>query len=218
MLLSRFLGWFFTHLYTDWARGYDAVAWSVSLGAWKTWILSLLPNLTGESILELGHGPGHLQAALHAQGLARRIVGFDASQQMGQLTQTRLAYEGFTAALVRGYAQRLPFSNTSFQQVVATFPSEYIAHPHTLAEIRRVLLPGGELLILPVAVPRQFALRVLFYVTGQAPAPTALQHLGEQFCSALIQHGFAEARIEIRQTKTASLLVVRGQAKMKAEG
>ncbi|GAB4495993.1 MAG: hypothetical protein OHK0052_04960 [Anaerolineales bacterium] len=212
MLFSRFLGWFFKHLYTTWARLYDAVAWSVSLGAWNKWILSLLPDLTGEAILELGHGPGHLQAALHAQGSARRIVGFDASRQMGRLAQARLEQLGFPAALTCGYAQQLPFTNTCFQQVVATFPSEYIADPLTLDEIRRVLLPGGELLILPVAVPRQFALRALFHVTGQAPASTALQHTGELFCNALIQHGFTDTRAEIRKTKTASLLIVSGKA------
>lgn len=210
MLLSRFLGWFFKHLYTTWARLYDVVAWSVSFGAWNDWVRSLLPNLKSNSILELGHGPGYLQTALHAQGTAVRVVGFDASKQMGLLAKQRLLRVDFTPALVCGYAQSLPFSSACFQQVVATFPSEYIAHPHTLREIQRVLLPDGELLILLAAIPRNCLLRMLFYVTGQAPAQTALQDFGEQFCIQLRQAGFANAHATIHQVNTASLLVVRG--------
>lgn len=210
MLRSRFLGWFFKHLYTSWAYLYDVVAWSVSFGAWNNWVLSLLPDLTGASILELGHGPGHLQAALYQQGTIARLAGLDASKQMGWLAKRRLSRLGFIPALVYGYAQNMPFSSACFQQVVATFPSEYIAHPHTLREIQRVLLPDGELLILLAAIPRNRLLRTLFYVTGQAPAQTALQHFGEQFCIQLQQAGFANAHATIHQMNTASLLVVRG--------
>lgn len=218
MLLMRFLGWFFKHLYTTWARLYDAVAWSVSLGAWNNWVLSLLPNLTSELILELGHGPGHLQTALRTQNTAALVVGFDASQQMGRLAKQRLQKFGFAPALVCGYAQKLPFSSACFAQIVATFPSEYIAHPHTLSEIQRVLLPGGELLLLLAAIPGNPLLRALFYVTGQAPAQTALQHFGEQFCAQLQRAGFAEAHATIRQTKTASLLIVSSSKSQTAQG
>jgi len=57
--------------------------------------------------------------------------------------------------------------------VAATFPSEYIFEPQTLAEIRRVLRPGGKLVIIPSAwITGQGWLEQLaaelFRVTGQA--------------------------------------------------
>src|SRR5690606_17223631 len=53
--------------------------------------------------------------------------------------------------LVRAQAQHLPFAAASFDEIVATFPSEYILHPDTLHAIQRVLQPQGQLLVLPTA-------------------------------------------------------------------
>ncbi|MFN2198120.1 MAG: hypothetical protein ACK2UW_18520, partial [Anaerolineales bacterium] len=63
-ILSTFLRWFFRHLYTDLAWSYDYVASTVSLGLWNEWVLSVLTDMIRPPILEIGHGPGHLQAAL----------------------------------------------------------------------------------------------------------------------------------------------------------
>src|SRR6185436_5931069 len=49
--------------------------------------------------------------------------------------------------LARAVAQTLPFSATSFDSVVATFPTEYIIDMATLAELRRVLRPGGGVIV-----------------------------------------------------------------------
>jgi SAM-dependent methyltransferase len=49
----------------------------------------------------------------------------------------------------RAKAQALPFPDASFDSLVSTFPSEYIADPETLAELSRVLRPGGRLVIVP---------------------------------------------------------------------
>jgi ubiquinone/menaquinone biosynthesis C-methylase UbiE len=151
---------------------YDWVASTVSLGRWKNWVFALLPHLQQTNILELGHGPGHLQAEMRARGYF--AVGLDESSQMGVIAYKRLHGLGYEPLLVNGYAQSLPFPSRCFQQVVATFPSEYIAQVESLDEINRVLLPEGELLILPVAwitggSPLLRAAAWLFRVTGQSP-------------------------------------------------
>ena len=43
--------------------------------------------------------------------------------------------------------RQLPFADASFDNVVSTFPTEYIADPRALAEIARVLRPGGRLIV-----------------------------------------------------------------------
>ena len=53
--------------------------------------------------------------------------------------------------LARAAAQALPFPAAVFDGVVSTFPSEYIYDPATVREIRRVLRPGGRLVVVPAA-------------------------------------------------------------------
>jgi ubiquinone/menaquinone biosynthesis C-methylase UbiE len=148
-LLYRFLKIFFDLLYGPFAWTYDLVAWIVSLGRWKLWIYSVLPELDGPRVLELGHGPGHLQAALGKKGL--QTFGIDLSPQMGRNAARRLHQQHSVPTLVRASGEHQPFKSNSFHQLVATFPTEYILNPKTLAEARRVLKKTGKMVILPVA-------------------------------------------------------------------
>ncbi len=163
---------FFRLLYHQFAWMYDLVAATVSLGRWKGWVQSALPYLDGR-VLEIGYGPGHLQAALRERGL--ETLGLDESRQMARQAMRRLRRKGSSANLVRALAGQIPFPNNSFDTLAATFPAEYIFDAHTLAETRRVLVPGGKLVILPTAwitgngrLERLAAW--LFKVTGEAGA------------------------------------------------
>src|SRR5262249_29890437 len=62
--------------------------------------------------------------------------------------------------------QRLPFDDASFDDVVSTFPTEYIADPKTIREIARVLRPGGRLIIVLGAglLPTELALLPLVFI------------------------------------------------------
>jgi ubiquinone/menaquinone biosynthesis C-methylase UbiE len=145
-LLLRF---FFHHFYHAFAWTYDFVAAVVSLGRWNDWVCSVLPHLNGPRVLEIGFGPGHLQARMMEKGLD--AVGLDESRQMGRISFNRLKRSGLPPALFRGYAQNLPFGQDCFDEAVATFPSEYIFDPRTLSEVYRVLRPGGKFVVVPMA-------------------------------------------------------------------
>lgn len=198
--MRTLLRFFFYLLYHPLAFTYDLVAATVSLGRWKDWVLSVVPFLEGTRVLEIGHGPGHLQRVLLSQNLF--TVGLDESASMGRLARRNLR-RIFSAGshlnpspnpspssqavpkpdytkinLTRGIAQHLPFQNGSFETLVATFPTEYIYDPATLAEAYRVLVDGGRFVILPGAtilgrglLDRIMAL--LFRITGQAPPDLA---------------------------------------------
>lgn len=168
--LSRFLRWYFRHLYTDLAWSYDLVAWVVSLGRWNEWALCALEGLPPGRVLELGHGPGHLLCALAGRG--RNPVGIDPSPQMGRLARRRMRRRGLQARLVRARAQSQPFSAAAFDGVVSTFPDDYAFDPATAAELARVLRPAGVLVVIPAAtlLPQSWMQRAaawLFRVTGQ---------------------------------------------------
>jgi len=171
-ILADLWRFFFRLLYFRFAWMYDIFAAGVSLGMWNEWILTTIPYLTGDKILEIGHGTGILQVEL--QSKEKNVIGIDASRQMSQQAFTRLKRHDYNPTLVTALAQYLPFPDTYFQQVVATFPSEFIINGRTLIEIDRVLQPRGELVILPYAwiTGQKWYERLaawLFRVTGQAP-------------------------------------------------
>ena len=93
---------------------------------------------------------------------------------MAALTQRRLRRSRFTPRIINGLAQHLPFPENTFHQVVATFPPEFIFAEDTFREALRVLIPQGELIVLPNAwitgqrAHEKIAAR-LFDITGQSP-------------------------------------------------
>jgi ubiquinone/menaquinone biosynthesis C-methylase UbiE len=116
---------------------------------WQDWIMVILPFVNRWPVLEIGHGPGHLQVALKQRDA--RTFGVDASRQMSKLARMQLRKEGYRLSLVTGNAQTLPYPNNTFRCVVSTFPAEFIFDPKTVSEIWRVLIPGGDFYILPGA-------------------------------------------------------------------
>jgi len=164
-LIKRFMRVFFDLLYHPFAFAYDLVSATVSLGHWQDWVMTVLPFIEGKRILELGHGPGHLQRVL--LNLNIDSVAMDESAQMGTLAKRRL---GSAHKLTRGLAQHLPFQNNSFDTAVATFPTDYIFHADTLSEISRCLSDGGRLIVLPAAWPKNPLLQWLYQVTGESPS------------------------------------------------
>jgi ubiquinone/menaquinone biosynthesis C-methylase UbiE len=144
----RIIRWAFDRFYHEFAWTYDAVAAAVSGGRWGAWGRSALPYVRGR-VLELGCGTGALQSAL--AGRMAASVGVDASTQMLDITTHKLNRAGRPIRLARAVAQALPFLPATFDSIVATFPTDYIADRATLAEAQRVLRPRGRLVIVLAA-------------------------------------------------------------------
>jgi len=115
-------------------------------------VLRALDPRPGERVLDVGSGP-----ALLVEELAERVRpggrvhGIDLSASMVALARARLAEQPHRERIVLQVADatRLPFPAAAFDAVVSTQVYEYVADlPTALAELRRVLRPGGRALIL----------------------------------------------------------------------
>jgi ubiquinone/menaquinone biosynthesis C-methylase UbiE len=215
-LLTAFLHVFFYLLYNPLAWSYDWVSAIVSMRQWQDWIRVVLPYLTGGRILELGHGPGHLQIAMHQSGF--QVFGLDLSRSMGAQAKHRLDRMRFPTRLVRGMAQHLPFKASVFDRIVSTFPSEYLFQQPSLSEIYRVLTPGGLLVVVPVAwvgrgSPAKRLLAWLFRITHQAPQRDD-SHWQSRLLEPFQKAGFDVQTETIALRSSEVLVVLAGKPKM----
>jgi SAM-dependent methyltransferase len=124
----------------------------------------------GGRVLDLGCGTGALAPDLAAAG--RRWCGADRDE--GMLEGARRRIGGAAARLVRAEAHRLPYRAGAFDAVVSLGLFEYLPDPAAvLAEVRRVLGPGG---VAVIAFPR----RGSFYRRCQALVAPLLRLAGRE--------------------------------------
>lgn len=102
----------------------------------------------GERILDIGCGPGFYCTELAEKvGPSGSIVGVDDSASMLALAQRRCAELG-NVELLEGEATAVPVADASFDAAISVQVQEYVPDiAASLAEIRRVLKPGGRVLI-----------------------------------------------------------------------
>lgn len=200
-----FLRSFFKHLYTTFAWAYDFVAWFTSMGQWQTWQSAALKDLPPGDLVELGPGPGQLLLKLLRS--ERNVLGIDVSPQMARLATRRLKRFDLPLVVSIAKAQRLPLPSERFSSVISTFPSEYIFDPDTIAEVWRVLQPGGVLIIVGVSqitgksIPDRFA-AWLYRITGQSGEP------GDEWISPFERQGFSTDLDRVRQPRAIVLRAV----------
>ena len=105
----------------------------------------------GESILDLGSGPGFLACELAQEvGASGRIVGVDISSDMNSIALKRVAASGFgdRVEILEGDATALAFADATFDAAVSTQVIEYLAEPDAaLHQLARVLRADGRLVI-----------------------------------------------------------------------
>ncbi|MEJ2853118.1 MULTISPECIES: class I SAM-dependent methyltransferase [unclassified Saccharothrix] len=107
----------------------------------------------GDRVLDIGCGPGYLTSL--AAGAGGSAVGVDVSEPMVEEAR-RLRGSG-TCTFEIGHAEALPFEDESFDVIVSALAVHHIPEEHratAYAEMRRVLKPGGRVLIADFRPPR----------------------------------------------------------------
>jgi phosphatidylethanolamine/phosphatidyl-N-methylethanolamine N-methyltransferase len=131
--------------YRRWSSVYDIVFGGVSSSGRKQ-AVALVNQLPGRSVLEVGVGTG---LALPRYNPDKCIVGIDLSAEMLALARRRVTELGLrnVEGLLEMDAEATEFEDGQFDTAVAMFVASVVPNPrHLLAELRRVVRPGGNIL------------------------------------------------------------------------
>ena len=152
------------------ARRYDTLNRLLSAGMDKRWRRRAVRELrlTGtERVLDVCTGTADLalEAATHANGAARNVVGVDFAFEMLRIGQDKVRRGGLAGrvGLAQGDATRLPLPDASFDAAMIAFGIRNVVDPLAgCRELHRVLRPGGRLAILEFGMPRTPVLAGLY--------------------------------------------------------
>jgi ubiquinone/menaquinone biosynthesis C-methylase UbiE len=136
------------------AAGYDLLMWLLHFGrerAFRDETLALASPLPGESVLDVGCGTGTLAiAAKRAIGPTGSVYGIDPSPEMIARARAKAKKRGLDVTFENAVAEALPFPDARFDIVLSTVMLHHLPRKvrlQALGEIRRVLKPGGRVVI-----------------------------------------------------------------------
>ena len=166
-------------LFAGLPRRYDLLSALLSFGQdgrWRRAMVGAVQAGRDDRVLDVATGTG-----LVARELVRRygcsVVGVDQSTEMLAGARRRLAREPALARrieLVQGEAERLPFANRQFDHLTFTYLIRYVDDPGaTLAELARVVRPGGRIASLEFGLPDPPLWRTLWRLYTRAGLPVA---------------------------------------------
>ena len=134
------------------ASNYDIMNDLMSGGlhrVWKKFTVDLANVQRGEKVLDVASGTADLAKAFAKQAGPANVWQTDINEAMLRVGRDRLANEGLATPSALADAEKLPFASDSFDLVSVAFGLRNMTHKDVaLAEMTRVLKPGGRLLVL----------------------------------------------------------------------
>lgn len=140
-------------VFTSVANKYDVMNDLMSAGLhrlWKRFAVQISGVRAGERVLDVAGGSGDLSRQFaRCVGPSGEIWLTDINNAMLRVGRDRLIDEGITVPAVQCDAENLPFPSNYFNCISIAFGLRNVTHKDTaLLEMRRVLKPGGRLLVL----------------------------------------------------------------------
>ena len=212
------------------APRYDALNRILSLRrdvAWRKRMATFLKQAGPVDVLDLATGTGDQLIELRKQGVTMgRAVGMDLSEMMLEVGREKLrALKWDDIELSQGDVMNVPAEDDSFDVVTISFGIRNVIDvPAGLLEIRRVLKPGGRLLILECSMPGFAPLRFMYslyfrhilpliggMISGDSSAYRYLNETvekfpcGEAFCDLLRSAGYGDVEFEPQTLGVATI-------------
>ena len=195
----------------SWARFYDAASWLMSFGrapAIRRITVEMAAAQPGETVLDVGCGTGTLAIALTAEvGASGGVTGIDASPEMIEQARRKAANAGVDVAFEVAPIEGLPYPDGRFDLAVSSFMLHHLPEDVKragLAEVRRVLKPGGRFLAMDFGGTSQSLTGHLLSIFGHTHGASL-----DALAPVLAEAGFTE--VETGVTKYRSVSYLRGK-------
>ncbi|HZU77590.1 MAG TPA: class I SAM-dependent methyltransferase [Dehalococcoidia bacterium] len=130
----------------------------------KERVIALAQLAPGRRLLDLGCGTGTLVLMAQRRHPQAVVVGVDGDSTILAIARRKAARESAAVQLDEAMAYALPYADASFDAVVSTLAFHHLTldqQQRTLAEVRRVLRPGGRLVIADPARPHNRLMRLV---------------------------------------------------------
>jgi ubiquinone/menaquinone biosynthesis C-methylase UbiE len=118
----------------------------------------------GQRMLDLGCGSGTLVLMARRRHPDVTVIGVDGDPTILRIARRKAQRAHIPVQLDEGMAYALPYADESFDAVVSTLTFHHLTpdqQERTLAEVRRVLRPGGRLVIADLAQPHNRLMRLI---------------------------------------------------------
>jgi ubiquinone/menaquinone biosynthesis C-methylase UbiE len=156
-------------LHYDWLTSlYDPIVkWTTRENTFKSALLRYARIKPAHRVLDLGCGTGTLTMVIKKAVPPVTIVGCDGDRKILDLAREKASKVNLEIPLSCGMAYELPYPEHSFDRVVSSFLLHHLAKENklrTLAEVFRVLKPGGELHLADWGKAQNKIMRMAFLV------------------------------------------------------
>lgn len=200
-----------------WASVYDTIVWLFSFGqaqAFRKTTIELAQIESGDKVLDVGCGTGDLTLAAKAvAGPTGEVYGTDAAPEMIKIAQKKAAQAGVEVTFQVDLVERMTFSDNQFDIVLSSLMMHHLPDDlkrEGLAEIYRVLKPGGRLLIVEIESSNQsFFGRLSDLIVLLHGGHTAMANNAKKLVPLMEAVGFTA--VETGQTKFRSISFVAGK-------
>jgi ubiquinone/menaquinone biosynthesis C-methylase UbiE len=161
----------------------------------------------GEKVLDVGCGPGTMAILMAKKvGPEGEVVGIDASLEMIEVARNKAKKQGSHARFEPAAIESLPFPDATFDAATSTFMLHHLPDDvqcKGLAEVRRVIKPGGRVLIVDFSSESGSFLGHLLSVLGHAHGSSTFPKLE----GVLREAGFTN--VEQLPSKRKGTMIVR---------
>ncbi|CAN5255716.1 demethylmenaquinone methyltransferase [soil metagenome] len=162
-------------MFDDVAKHYDRTNTVLSAGnavLWRAAMVRAVAPQPGERVLDVAAGTGTSSAALARSGA--EVIALDFSA--GMVAEGRRKHKKLE--FIEGDAEKLPFPDNQFDAVTISFGLRNVSHPKVaLAEMYRVLKPGGRLVVCEFSKPPVAIFRAGYWAYLQYVMPTVVDRV-----------------------------------------
>ncbi len=157
-----------TRMFDRIAPYYDLLNRLLSVGIdvyWRRRAIRLLREHSPQKVLDVATGTADVALEVYRQVQPQRIIGLDISNQMLDIGRQKIRKQQLSGVidLQQGDSENLPFTDNTFDAITVAFGVRNFENLEKgLAEMQRVLQPGGQLIVLEFSRPRHFPFKQLF--------------------------------------------------------